>query len=162
MILVRGGETMSRPIRKSHNKSILVYHLVCTVKYRRDVLTDEVATTITNVCLDIEDRYEIKFIEIGTDLNHIHYLIQSVPKLSLTQIITTIKSLTAKMVFKMNPEVKQKLWGGEFWSDGYWVVTVSQHSSEDAIRDYVSKQGNGKYELLHKNEQIMSDLLDTD
>jgi putative transposase len=82
-------------------------------------VTDEVATTITNVYLDIEDKYDIKFIEIGTDVNHVHYLIQSVPKISLTQIITTIKSLTAKMVFKINPEVKQKLWGGEFWSDGY-------------------------------------------
>jgi len=126
------------------------------------VLTDEVATTITNVCLDIEDKYEIKFIEIGTDLNHVHYLIQSVPKISLTQIITTIKSLTAKMVFKINPEVKKKLWDGEFWSDGYWAVTVSQHSSEEAIRDYVSKQGNDKYDLLHKNDKILSDLLDTD
>ena len=153
---------MSRPIRKSHNKSILVYHLVCTVKYRRDVLTDSVATTITNVCLDIEDKYEIKFIEIGTDLNHVHYLIQSVPKISVTQIVTTIKSLTAKMIFRINPEVKNKLWGGEFWSDGYWVVTVSQNSTESIIRDYVSKQGNNKYELLHKNDKILDDLLDTD
>ena len=153
---------MSRPISKSHNKSTLVYHLVCTVKYRRDLLTDEVATTLTNVCLDIEDKYEIRFIEIGTDLNHVHYLIQSVPKMSPTQIVTTIKSLTARMIFKINPEVKKQLWRGEFWSEGYWVVTVSQHSSESAIRDYVSKQGNDKYELLHKNEQIMRDLLDTD
>lgn len=125
-------------------------------------VTDEVATTITNVYLDIEDKYDIKFIEIGTDVNHVHYLIQSVPKISLTQIITTIKSLTAKMVFKINPEVKQKLWGGEFWSDGYWVATISRQSTESAIRDYVSKQGNNKYDQLYKNDKILGDLLDTD
>ena len=153
---------MSRPISKSHSKSILVYHLVCTVKYRYDMLNDQVASTITNVCLDIEDKYEIKFIEIGMDVNHVHYLIQSVPKNSMSQIVTIIKSLTARIVFSLHPEVKVKLRRGEFWSDGYWVATVSQHSSESAIRDYVSKQGNDKYNLLHKNDKILGDLLDTD
>ena len=110
---------MSREISNSHNKTRLMYHLVCAVKYRRDVLTESVTDTIVNVCLDISEKYEIDFIEIGTDVNHIHYLIQAQPKYSPTQIVTMIKSITARMIFKLNPEVKKKLWGGEFWSDGY-------------------------------------------
>ena len=143
---------MSKQYAKSHNKTILMYHLVCAIKYRRDVLTREVTNTIVNVCLDITDKYDIEFIEIGTDINHIHYLIQAPPKYSPTQIVTMIKSLTARTVFKINPEVKKKLWGGEFWSDGYWMVTISQNTTEHAIREYVKKQGNNHYKIAHKKD----------
>lgn len=142
----------SKPVSKSHNKTTLVYHLVCAVKYRRNMLTEEVTDTIVNVCLEIEENYGIKFLEIGTDINHIHYLIQSPPKYSPTQIVTMIKSLTARKVFKVNPEVKKKLWGGEFWSDGYWMVTVSKRGNESVISEYVKNQGNCEYQTAHKED----------
>ncbi len=145
---------MSKLISKSHNKTTLMYHLVCAVKYRRDVLTKTVTDTIVGVCMEISEKYGIEFIEIGTDVNHIHYLIQTQPKYSPTQLVTMIKSLTARMVFKINPEVKKKLWGGEFWSDGYWMVTVSQNQSESAIREYVKNQGNGNYKTAHKKDDF--------
>ena len=53
----------------------------------------------------------------------------------------------------MNPEVKTKLWKGEYWSDGYWIVTVSKHGSEDVIREYVKNQGKDKYDLLYKSDE---------
>ncbi len=62
---------MSRKLHKSHNVTTLVYHLVCAVKYRHSVLTEDVKDTIVNVCLEIQERYGIEFIEVGTDLNHI-------------------------------------------------------------------------------------------
>ena len=141
-------------MRQSHNKTVLMYHLVCAVKYRRNVLSVTVTDTIVNVCLDITEKYGIEFIEIGTDKNHIHYLIQAPPKYSPTQIVTMIKSMTARMIFKINPEVKKKLWGGEFWSDGYWMVTVSQNGTEKVIREYVKNQGNQQYETAHKKDDI--------
>ena len=133
-----------------------MYHLVCAVKYRRGVLTETVTDTIVNVCMEITEKYGIEFIEIGTDVNHIHYLIQTLPKYSPTQIVTMIKSLTARIIFKVNPEVKQKLWGGEFWSDGYWMVTVSQNKTEEVIKEYVQQQGNGKYVTAHKKDDTKS------
>ena len=145
---------MSREIKQSHNKTVLMYHLVCAVKYRRNVLSETVTDTIVNVCMEITDKYGIEFIEIGTDKNHIHYLIQAPPKYSPTQIVTMIKSMTARMVFKINPEVKKKLWGGEFWSDGYWMVTVSQNGTEKVIREYVKKQGSEQYKTAHKKDDI--------
>ena len=141
---------MSKIISKSHNKTTLMYHLVCAVKYRRNVLTEDVTDTIVNVCMEISERYGIDFLEIGTDVNHIHYLIQTPPKYSPSQVVTIVKSMTARMVFKINPEVKKKLWGGEFWSDGYWMVTVSQNGTEKVIREYVKNQGNNKYKTAHK------------
>jgi REP element-mobilizing transposase RayT len=65
----------SKYIHKDHNVSILLYHLVFPAKYRKAVLTDKVDTVIKNTCLEIEKRYEIIFIEIGTDKDHIHLLV---------------------------------------------------------------------------------------
>ena len=141
---------MSSPIRLSHNVSVLIYHFACPAKYRRVVFDEHVDETIKDVCQEIELRYDIKFLEIGTDKDHVHFLVQAVPKLSPCQIIRTVKSITAREVFVRCPQVKKKLWGGEFWSDAYCVSTVDQHGSEDAIRKYVQNQGVGQdYVQLH-------------
>ena len=142
-------------IHKSHNVSVLIYHFVCPAKYRRIVFSKEVDLSLKAVCLEISLRYEIGFIEIGTDKNHVHFLIQSVPKLSPTQIVTIVKSITAREIFKRHPEVKQKLWGGEFWSDGYFVNTVSKFGDENTITKYVKSQGQEKeYEIIHRDMQL--------
>ena len=100
-----------RHIAKSHNKTCLLYHIVCPVKYRREVLTDGVVKTLTETCLGIQSRYDIHFIEIGTDGDHIHLLVQGTPTASPQHIVQTIKSITARAIFKQNPEVKRMLWG---------------------------------------------------
>jgi REP element-mobilizing transposase RayT len=103
----------------------------------------------------IKKRYEVHFLEIGTDKDHVHFLIQSVPKMSATAIITMVKSLTAKEILKKHPEVKTKLWGGEFWTDGFFVNTVSKFGNETSITEYVRDQGLEKdYTVLHKSKQL--------
>ncbi len=79
--------------------------------------------------------------EIGTDKDHVHFLVQSVPAYSVTKLVTLIKSITAREVFRLCPHVKKQLWGREFWTDGYFVSTVGRHGDEDTIRNYVKKQG---------------------
>ena len=141
---------MSQLIRKSHNVTILLYHIVCPAKYRRVVFTDEVDRVLKDTCLEIAKRYEITFIEIGTDQDYVHFLVQSVPTYSPTEIVRIIKSLTAREVFKHMPSVKKKLWGGQFWTDGYYMSTVGRHGSEDTIRTYAKQQGHEKdYQQLH-------------
>ena len=151
---------MSEYLRKSHNVNVLMYHYVCPAKYRRVVFSEEVDKTLKEICEEISKRYEIDFLEIGTDKNHVHFLVQSVPKYSPTKIITLIKSITAKRIFEKHPEVKKKLWGGEFWSDGYYVSTVSKYGNEEVISRYVKNQGTEReYKQLHRqdfevNEQL--------
>jgi len=144
---------MSRLIKKRHNVSVLLYHFVCPAKYRRVVFDEKVEQVLKEVCLDISERYEIEFIEIGTDRDHVHFLIQSVPTYSVTKIIRTVKSLTAREIFKRAPHVKKQLWGGEFWSDGYYVSTVGRHGSEQVIQQYVKEQGQEtEYNQLHAQQ----------
>jgi len=143
----------SQHIHKSHTVSLLLYHIVCPAKYRRAVVTPEVDAVLREVCLEISRRYELVFLEIGTDKDHVHFLVQSVPSYSPTKIVRVIQSLTAREVFQRVPSVKKQLWGGEFWSDGYYVSTVGQHGSEAEIRQYVATQGRtNEYRQLHTQQ----------
>jgi len=132
---------MSSYKHKSHNVSVLMYHIVCPAKYRKVVFDEKVDAVLKDICLEIEKRYDIEFLEIGTDKDHVHFLVQSAPTYSPTKIVQTIKSITAKEIFKRAPEVKKLLWGGEFWSKGYFVSTVGKHGDERNIANYVKNQG---------------------
>jgi REP element-mobilizing transposase RayT len=129
----------------------LLYHIVCPAKYRRLVFTPEADQMLKETCLEIGKRYEIAFIEIGADEDHVHFLVQSVPTYSPKKIVQIVKSITAREIFAACPEVKKRLWGGEFWSDGYFVSTVGQHGNEDSIKEYIRSQGL-HYEQLHREQ----------
>ena len=145
----------SEYIHNSHNVSVRLYHFICPAKYRRVVFSKAVDKSLKDICLEISKRYQIRFLEIGVDKDHIHFLIQSIPSVSPTQIITTVKSLTAREIFKKHPDVKEKLWGGEFWTDGYFVNTVSKFGDETSISKYVRDQGVEKdYKVLHSEKQL--------
>jgi putative transposase len=142
---------VSKFIHKRHNVSVLLYHIVCPAKYRRVVFSPEVDELLKQTCLEISKRYEIVFLEIGTDQDHVHFLVQSVPMLSPKRIVQIIKSITAREIFRVCPEVKKQLWGGEFWSNGYFVSTVGQHGNEASIKKYIQDQG-AEYKQLHKEQ----------
>ena len=148
---------MSEYLHKSHNVSVLIYHVVCPAKYRRVVFDTEVDRVLKEICLEIAQRYEIVFLEIGTDKNHVHFLVQSVPSYSPTKIVKLVKSLTARELFTRVPSVKKQLWGGEFWSKGYFISTVGRHGSEEVIRRYVKNQGTEKdYKQLHSCKSLQT------
>lgn len=130
-----------------------MYHIVFPAKYRRVVIDREVDQVIKETCIEISKRYPIYFLEIGSDKDHVHFLIQSVPTYSPTQICRIVKSITAKEVFSKCPDVKKKLWGGEFWSDGFYVATVSEHGNEKVIANYVKNQGD-EYNKLYRVDQV--------
>ena len=119
---------------------------------------EEVDAVLKEVCLEIAKRYEIRFLEIGTDKDHAHFLIQSIPTYSPSKIVPMIKSLTAREVFARVPAVKKQLWGGAFWTDGYYVSTVGQHATETTIRNYVKRQGREQeYQRLHMQQLKLFD-----
>ena len=130
-----------------------MYHIVCPAKYRRVVFSETVDRRLKETCLEISKRYEITFLEIGTDGDHVHFLVQSVPRMSPQRIVQTIKSITAREILRACPEVKKKLWGGEFWTDGYFISTVGKHGNESVIKQYIQNQGTeSHYERLYEEQ----------
>ena len=140
-------------IYKSHNKTLLLYHLVFPAKYRKRVFDEEVDKTLKDVCLEISDCYEIHFVEIGNDLDHVHFLVQSVPTLSVTRIVTIIKSITAREIFAKHKEVKKILWGGNLWTSGFYANTVGLYSNQEVIKKYIQNQGKDiEYTKLYQGK----------
>jgi putative transposase len=133
-----------------------MYHIVCPTKYRRVVFDDKIDVILKMVCLDIEIRYDIYFLEIGSDKNHVHFFVQSVPTYSPTKIVRTIKSITAREIFAKAPEIKKILWGGQFWSDGFFVSTVGRYGNEAKTAAYVKNQGKAcqDYKVMYKAKQL--------
>ena len=142
---------MSEHIHKRHNKTLLLYHLVFPVKYRRKVISNSVSETMKETCLEISDRFELNFIEIGTDEDHVHFLVQSIPTISVEKIVRIIKSITARIVLSKYPEIKKELWGGSFWTSGYYANTVGQYGNEQVIKKYVEDQGK-KYSQIYNGQ----------
>lgn len=131
-----------------------MYHIVCPAKYRKVVFSEDVDRKLKETCLEISKRYEISFLEIGADQDHVHFLVQSVPTYSPKKIVQIIKSISAREIFRACPAVKKKLWGGEFWSDGYFISTTGKHGNEEVIKKYIQNQGNeANYQVLHKSQE---------
>ena len=144
---------MSEYIHKKHNVTVLLYHIVCPSKYRRMVFSKKIEDALRDVCIEIEKRYEIKFLEIGADEDHVHFLVQSVPTKSVSEVVRVIKSITGREIFRRCPEVKKQLWGGEFWTSGYFASSVGKHGNEEMIMKYVSGQGK-VYTKIHEDRQL--------
>jgi putative transposase len=112
------------------------YHIVFLVKCRKALL-EVVTTIIQETAAEIAERFPNEMEAIGTDKNHIHLLCSAHPKMAPGRIVQIFKSLTAREIFRRKPAVKWVLWGGEFWSDGYYVATVGERTNWQTVERYV-------------------------
>jgi REP element-mobilizing transposase RayT len=127
-------------LHRQHNVTELQYHLIAVVKYRKKLINKELQTEIVNACKHIQDTGgRIWFLEIGANSDHVHFLVQAKPILSPTQIATTIKGVTGKHLFYKFPELRTELRKHEFWTNGYYMSTVSVIPA-DVTRWYVKNQ----------------------
>jgi putative transposase len=130
-------------VRKANHCAFDIhYHLVIVMKYRKKILIkQEYITRLCDIIKGIGERYEYEIEEIGSDGDHVHILLSAFPRDSPSRIMNTIKSITAKEMFKSFSEIKKQLWGGEFWSDGGFVGTIGQAAGLEHMRKYVKNQG---------------------
>ncbi len=126
------------------------YHLVFPVKYRRVLLSAPMVKTIKEIALAISERYELDIEEMGCDLDHIHLLCSFHPKYSGGQVVRLFKSITARELFRRFPDLKKELWGGEFWSDGYYLATIGERGNLQIIENYIRSQGQEPAEVQLK------------
>ena len=146
---------MDEHIYKAHNKTLLLYHFVFPVKYRRKIFTDEVSEKLKEVCTGIGEAYEMRFIEIGMEEDHVHMLVQGIPSMSVTQMVMKIKSITAREIYRAYPRIRKEiLWGGNIWTSGYYANTVGQYGSKDVIIRYIQNQGKdvSGYEKIYESQ----------
>ena len=128
-------------IKTYHNIYETHYHIVFPVKYRKALLVNDLPLAIVSIAREIGERYDIDFEKIGCDLNHIHILASFPPKTSGSTVVRIFKSITGRELFKQFPLLKKQLWGGEFWSDGFYFTTVSERGDWKSVERYVANQG---------------------
>ena len=131
-----------RKITKGYHCAYDIHdHFVFVVKYRRALLRAEVEAELVRLSHEIAARYDITLESLGADTNHVHLLCSAHPKTSPGQIARIYKSITAIQLFKTFPALKKELWGGQFWSDGYFVATVGLRGGWSALVRYITNQG---------------------
>ena len=138
--------------KASHCIYVTHYHIAFPVKYRKALLSEEITAYIKEISVGIGERYAIEFESIGCDLDHIHILCSFHPKYSIGRVVRIFKSITARELFRQFPRLRKDLWGGEFWSDGYYVGTVGEGGDWSIVENYIRRQG-------HKGEMIQLRLL---
>ncbi len=120
------------------------YHIVFPVKYRKALLDKEVVEIIKQTALGIQERYAIEIEAMGMDKDHIHIVCGAHPKVSPGEIVQILGSITGREVFRGKPSVRKELWGGEFWTDGYYVATVGERANWATVEKYIQEQGRPK------------------
>ena len=129
--------------------------MVTAVKYRKVLLNSEVEACIKETLKGISERYEIIIDEVGFDQNHIHIFCGAAPGRAPLRVISIIKSITARKIFEKFPKLKkEELWGGEFWSNGKYIGTVGEATSEKTIRNYIRNQSLDKTEAKTRMKQL--------
>ena len=128
-------------VRSNHCAYDAHYHFVFPVKYRKALLTNEIPLAIVEIAEEIALRYHTEFEKIGCDNDHIHLLVSFHPKYGAGQVVRLFKNITAKQLFKRFPLLRKDLWGGEFWSDGYYMATVGERGDWNVVKHYIENQG---------------------
>ncbi len=140
--------------KTAHSVYKIRYHMVAAVKYRKALLNKAVAECVKETLRGVSERYEIAIDEVGFDENHIHIFCGAPPRMAPLRTMSIIKSITARRVFETFPKLKEELWGGEFWSDGKYIGTVGEATSEKVVRRYIRNQSMDKKESEQRIRQL--------
>lgn len=126
----------------SNNHSVfsLNYHLVLVIKYRRQVLNDDISNRLKDIFEYISPNYNITLEEWEHDKDHIHVLFKAHPNSELSKFINSYKSASSRLIKKEFPIIKQKLWKEYFWSRSYCLITTGG-ATIDVVRKYIENQG---------------------
>ena len=134
--------------KSAHKVFKIKYHFVFCIKYRKDLFLEEkYVEFLKEICKGIEERYSIRFETMGFDEDHVHFMIQTYPRFSPSEVFRVVKSITARKLFEKYPDIKKELWGGEFWGDGGFVGTVGEGINAEIIRKYIKNQGRKPEQL---------------
>ena len=127
--------------RNRHSCYLLEYHLVVVTKYRHPVITGQIKTRLIELSKQIiEEYWECKISAINTDKDHIHIMFEAKPQIQLSKLINNFKTVTSRRIRKeFANELKPFYWKPYFWSDSYFICTVSDRS-RDIVEKYIVNQ----------------------
>ena len=116
-----------------------MYHLVWLPKYRKRILEGEVAYRLKELFEECAEINGWKIVELNIQKDHIHMIVLLKQTISVSQAVQRFKGGSSKVIRSEFPELKEFLWGENFWAEGYFAETVGR-VAEKTIKDYVRNQ----------------------
>ena len=139
--------------RTKHAVYDLKYHVVWIPKYRKDILDKEISDYLKATFNKIAEEYGFRIDTMEVMEDHVHVFVEVPPRYSPAQVVQIMKSISAREVFKVFPDLRKQLWAGELWNDGYFVRSVGDEVTADVIRKYIEYQ-------THEDNSIQLDMFD--
>jgi putative transposase len=140
--------------RTKHAVYDLKYHVVWVPKYRKDILDREISDYLKATFNKIAEEYGFRIDTMEVMEDHVHIFVEVPPRYSPAQVVQIMKSISAREVFKVFPDLRKQLWAGELWNDGYFVRSVGDEVTADVIRKYIEYQ-------THEDNSIQLDMFDS-
>lgn len=125
--------------KDSHTRHRLMYHLVWLPKYRKRILDGEIKKRVKELFADCAEINGWKIIELNIQKDHIQMIVQLKQTIGVSSAVQRFKGGSSKIIREEFPELKEFLWGSNFWAEGYFAETVGR-VSEDKIKEYVRNQ----------------------
>ena len=139
--------------RTKHAVYDLKYHLVWIPKYRKDILDKEVSDYLKAIFNKIAEEYDFRIDTMEVMEDHVHVFVEVPPRYSPARVVQVMKSISAREVFSKFPKLREQLWAGEMWNDGYFVRSVGDKVTADIIRKYIEYQA-------HEDDSIQLNMFD--
>jgi putative transposase len=136
------------PKASAHAVYDLKYHFVWTPKYRKDLLTSEVAEAVREILQSVAEAHDMEIDTMEVMEDHVHVFLSAPPRYSPARVMQIMKSISAREVFAWFPWLRRNLWGGEFWGDGYFVRSIGDQVTAEILRRYIRYQKSSKYVQL--------------
>lgn len=129
---------------RNHYKGVLKYHLIISTKYRRKCL-NQIEDIVYESFRYAEQKSKMKILNMKLDQDHIHFLIQIPPTVSIGSIIGRMKQQSTWYLKENETSyswLRNFYWSKKFqiWTHGYFVSTVGD-VSEKIVFEYIEKQG---------------------
>ena len=125
--------------RGNHSVYCIQFHYIACTKYRKKILTDKISKRLKEINKSVADSFEIEIIEQETDKDHVHLLFSSKPQIEISKFVNSLKSVSARLLFREFPEIKKDLWKNHLWSPSYFLATTGQVTL-DILKKYVESQ----------------------
>lgn len=126
--------------KNQHSVYLLNYHLVMVVKYRRQVINDDISKRLLEIFTYIGEKYGVTPVEWNHDIDHVHVLFKAKPQTEISKFLNAYKSASSRLIKKEYPQIKQKLWKEMFWSKSYALMT-SGGVPLSVLKEYIDNQG---------------------
>lgn len=132
----------SNYITTNRSKHYLKIHLIFVCKYRKPLLMGNLNEDMKTILENITNNSDFSIEVMESDINHIHFLIRYIPRLSVSSIVRKLKQESTKQIWSLCSDVlSQEFWLEKtFWSDGYFACSIGE-ASPDTIREYILNQG---------------------